>query len=240
MIKENFPHGSVPRPDLVRLFMPGGTIPQPEVVPPGARSPGNLFDMRSRKMGRDMILDSELEWLNAKRVDADPDVLWFCEHYPKKTVLVETRWKTTIFDMLICFRDYRFLLIEVKYKADSNPQPGTDIWWQLRAQELWSKKYDAPYEIRDEHRICRNELELKNIKKILGLLYVTPPEAVCLAVLQVLSKTESWPMREVIRQLAHYDEDDVIRSICTLILRGSIFVPLDSCEFNKAISLVRC
>ncbi len=228
------------RSDLIELFMPDGKIPLPAVSPSGARTPGNLFDMRSRRMERDLFLDSELEWLNAKRIDANPDILWFCEHYPKKTVWVDTRWKTTVFDMLVCYRDYRFLLTEVKYHADAEPQPGTDTWWQLRAQKTWCEEHNVHYVIADEFMICKNKLELKNINKILGILHETPPESVCLAVMESLSHIEAVPMRKVIMMLACFDEDDVIRAVCSLIFKGLVAAPLDSHNFNKVIPLKRC
>lgn len=191
-------------------------------------------------MGReDVYYDSQLEWLNGKLIEGASEVAWYCEHYPKAAVRFGNKIVVTVFDMLICYYFGGFELQEVKYVADSKPKVGTRTWWQLEAQKALAKIWGVHYEIADETIICSNELELDNLKQIVGWLIDVPHPLLQRLVLARIEREGVCSIGDVVKALTTYDESSVIMTICYLLHRGDLEAPLADVEFSKTMLVWR-
>lgn len=226
--------------DHRRLFMSNGQVPRPAVAPVGLPiSEKNLFNCRSLKLGRDdLFFDSLLEWLHGKRVEFDSEVDFYCEHFPKAAVRFPCgKVVATVFDMCIHHRRSGFELVEVKCRADREPSRGTASWWQLAAQRALSEIWQVPYRIADEREICGNQLELDNIRRVVGMLPDEPDPILQRRVIALVRQLKGASIAEVAVALPHVDEDRVIRAVCSLLVEGRLDAPLAEQKFAKSLQL---
>lgn len=227
--------------ELRTLFVPPQGIPLPEWVPPRARTPGNLFNAYSPKLGRQVFLSHALEFDYWKKIEGDPQVIWYCEHSPKAKVDMGERIVTTIFDMQVCRVGNKLSLVEVKSEKDLEPEPGSRIWWQLEAQQIYSRMNNIPYEILTEKKIRKNMLFLNNWFEIVGYLTDRPPFRLMTLVLHYLDERKSCPLRDLICKFIRFEDSEAVkRAVFFLLHKGFLQAPLDCHPLDLALPIYVC
>jgi hypothetical protein len=215
--------GSNPNPEQLRLRKMSRLpfTPRPVWVRPQNNYGSNRWVVFSPKLGRTVILYSDLERDHWVLVEADPRILLFCEQPLRISVRLASGPVGTIFDMWLRWREGHEELREVKYK--DHVANSSRASRQLEAQATWTSLVSFPYSVMTEDVIRANPIFLANWKRILCYLGTTSRANVTRELDQVrslLAKFGPMPMVEIERRLSQLDCMLVRTAIFTLIHAG--------------------
>lgn len=132
----------------------------------GASRVGNLWIVFSLKIGRIVHLYSDLERDHWLLIEADPDVVEFCEQPFHACASINGKHQRSIPDMWIRRRDGREEIREVKYQKDISKQEAAGAH-QLEIQKEWAIRTNASYRIVTDAEIRKNRVKLDNISKMI-------------------------------------------------------------------------
>lgn len=215
------------------------TPPEPAWVPLRCRTGRNLWAVSSAKIGREVYLASNLEREHWVLVESNPQVRWYCQHYPKVRVLVGETWVTTIYDMLICWENGRLELREIKERKNATPQQDTRVWCQLEAQRLFSQAMEVDYQLLTEEDLKKNPLFLANWHEILGYLNGVPQDRIISIVLRHIEQVVICSLGELIDHFFQMDQEVIKRATAFLLHQGVLVAPLETYPWNRGLPLRR-
>lgn len=197
-------------PNKIELRVPQLSVlpftPHPVWTQPQNNYGSNRWVVYSPKLGRLVILYSDLERDHWVLREADPDVLEFCEQPLRVSVRLPSGTVATIFDFWIKWRGGREELLEVKYKDQL--EGSLRVKRQLEAQATWTTLISFPYSVVTEDAIRANPIFLANWKRI--LCHLGPRSRADLPretdqVRGLLARFGLLPIAELERRLSHLD-----------------------------------
>lgn len=127
---------------------------------------GNYWEVYSIKIDRTVKLYSDLERDHWLLIEADPDIVEFCEQPCLASALIDGRVRLSIPDMWIRYRSGAEELREVKYRKDLAEGNG-ERPHQLKIQSEWAKRNDLAYRVVTDVEIRENVIKLNNISKMI-------------------------------------------------------------------------
>lgn len=180
--------------------------PSPVWVRPQNNYGSNRWVVFSSKLGRTVILYSDLERDHWVLIESDPTIQLFCEQPLRVSVRLTAGTVATIFDMWIKWRCGREELREVKYK--DQVRNSARVSRQLEAQAAWASLASFPYSVMTEDVIRANPILLANWKRILS--YLGPRSRAHLRretdqVKSVLANFGGLPIGQLESRLSHLD-----------------------------------
>lgn len=201
----------------------------------------NLWCAWSPKLQRLVHLHSDLEYHHWILVEANPDIITFCEQPVKMRAHVDGRDRASIVDMWAQWRDGIEEYREIKYLKDmatieSNP----DLRRQLDIQRAWCSRHKMAHAIFTEKQIFAKPLFLKNWKLVLSLLSSARVEQTALLedrAQRLIADKGSMSLRDL---LGHFPSDRVFTAqsaIFRLVHRGHLAAPLAERELTLGIEI---
>lgn len=129
----------------------------------------NYWEVYSTKIGRNIKLYSDLEYDNWVTIEADPNIVSFCEQPIKIEGEYEGKTIKSIFDMWVLYDNGTEEFIEVKYEADLK---GTSkrcerTKRQIEIQKQWCINNNYNYRIKTDKEIRYDLIYLNNLKQII-------------------------------------------------------------------------
>lgn len=194
----------------------------------------NQWTARSPKLGRELFLQSDLEydhWIAC--VESDPSITHFCEHPLRVRVSVDGEDVTTMFDMIVRKGARDWEVREVKYVSQLHSNPRAIR--QTKAQRTWCELHHAKYRVMTEEQIRHNPLWLNNWKLIIAYLNTANPETVNRyrgQVLQVLRANAPIPLNGLHKELSSLHHQLISTIVFDLIHKGECIAPLDTIPVN--------
>lgn len=217
--------GSNPNPEQLRLpkMLVLPFPPSPVWVRPQNNYGSNRWVVFSPKLGRVVILYSNLERDHWVLLEADPRILKFCEQPLRISVRLASGPVQTVFDMWIKWRDGHEELREVKYKDQL--ETSLRAHRQLEAQATWTSLVSFPYSVVTEEVIRANPIFLANWKRILS--YLGPRSRADLRretdqVKSLLATFGGLPISQLESRLSHLDCMLVRTALYKLIHSGDV------------------
>jgi|SRR5882672_4093458 len=200
--------GSNPNPEQLRLpnMLVLPFTPRPVWVRPQNNYGSNRWVVFSPKLGRVVILYSDLERDHWVLLEADPRILKFCEQPLRISVRLASGTVQTIFDMWLKWQDGQEELREVKYKDQLHGSPRAHR--QLEAQATWASLVSFRYSVVTEEVIRANPIFLANWKRILSYLGPRSRGDIRREIDQVkslLAKFGMMPIGQIESRLSHLD-----------------------------------
>lgn len=132
----------------------------------------NYYNTYSKKIKRNIILYSQLEYHNYLTLEMNPHVIEFCEQPLQIFIEIEGTNKTSIFDMWVLYDDGTEEFQEVKYMKDieSNGYYSARVKQQIFKQEEWCKLHGYQYIVRTDRTLYLNQYYISNLRYLHGLL----------------------------------------------------------------------
>jgi hypothetical protein len=184
---------------------------------------------------------SDLERDNFLLLEADPTIEWYCEQPLRVRLRLGTRHVTTVFDLVVRFKDGTEEFWEVKYQADLlQLNRDSRIGRQLAAQRRWCDLNGYRYRIRTEVHIRQNVMLLNNWKFMLADLVTFDRVALnqhSTCVLTVVSGSGAATLGEVQRRCAENDPQLIRATVFHLLHQGRLRAPLDTTPITPFITL---
>lgn len=183
-------------------------------------------------MNRDVRFFSDLEYDNWILVEADLDIVSFCEQ-PKR---IQVEWQgdlvESIFDMWTQRKDGTESFLEVKYASEldpSNKRFSTRSYRQTEAQAKWCQENGYNYLIRTEKDIRSNLIHLNNLKTIIPYIQQRPVlvETVQYQIMKVLGKASKTTIGVIEQELPILGRQRIRETIYQLIYLGMIGSTID-------------
>ncbi|REE67014.1 TnsA endonuclease-like protein [Paenibacillus taihuensis] len=153
---------------------------KPIIMPRSSKYGNNYWNSLGPKVDRDVTLYSDLEFDNFVRVETSWEVETYCEQYPEIPYLLDGELHTTIFDMLIKYRDGRVVYREVKYESEllSDDPRNYRTVRQIEAQRQYCLENGIIYEIMTDRSLRSSYKGLENRLKILSFVKNNPVPSV--------------------------------------------------------------
>ncbi|SFE24393.1 TnsA endonuclease N terminal [Paenibacillus algorifonticola] len=198
----------------------------------------NYWEAFSVKMNRDVRFFSDLEYDHWILVEADSDIVAFCEQ-PKR---IQVEWQgelvESIFDMWIQRMNGTECFLEVKYASELDPNDkrfSSRSYKQTNAQAKWCQENGYNHLIRTDKDIRSNLIYLNNLKTIIPYIQQRPVlvETVQYQIMNVLGKTSKTTIEGIEQALPVLGRQRIRETVYQLIYRGMIdstitHKPLDS------------
>lgn len=145
---------------------PFNSPPTPIYRSKAATRVGNHWIVFSLKIGRIVHLYSDLERDHWLLIEADPDVVAFCEQPCTACASINGKRLQSIPDMWIRRQDGREEIIEVKYQKDIAKQEATGAH-QIEIQKEWATRNNILHRIVTDTEIRKNRVKLDNVSKMI-------------------------------------------------------------------------
>nr|WP_162306298.1 TnsA endonuclease N-terminal domain-containing protein [Brevibacillus laterosporus] len=131
----------------------------PVITKRNAKYGSNYWYVYSPKLNRMVHLFSNLEYDHWILIEANPQIITFCEQPKKVEWLIGEKLLHSIFDMWIERKDGSQSFIEIKYQIDLDPQnPRSErSLRQTHLQRKWCEENNYDYLIQTEKEIRNKE-----------------------------------------------------------------------------------
>lgn len=203
----------------------------PVITDGSKRFGNNRWYSFSPKLKRNVYLFSDLEYEHWLLVEANPQILDFCEQPLEVTSLINGKMKNSIFDMWIKYADGKQEFREIKYSFELNKAKVID---QVTVQQDWCNENGYKHSVQTENEIRENRLFLSNLKLILKTIkQATPSDVDKYRIIKILK--ENLPQRitlQTILQNSKFTPDKLYVSIGWMIFNGEIQSNISQSQFG--------
>ncbi|CAI9394826.1 TnsA endonuclease N-terminal domain-containing protein [Niallia sp. Sow4_A1] len=203
----------------------------PVITDGSKRFGNNRWYSFSPKLKRNVYLFSDLEYEHWLLVEANPQILDFCEQPLEVTSLINGKMKNSIFDIWIKYADGKQEFREIKYSFELNKAKVID---QFTVQQDWCNENGYKHSVQTENEIRENRLFLSNLKLILKTIkQATPSDVDKYRIIKILK--ENLPQRrtlQTILQNSKFTLDKLYVSIGWMIFNGEIQSNISQSHFG--------
>lgn len=213
----------------------------PVALQRGADYTGNYYERFSLKAGRNVRLQSELEYANWLLRESDPECLALCERPLEVTVMLDGKRRTTIFDLWTRWRDGHKQFEECKYRSSiEGPTASSRDVEQIRAQKLYCAEHAYTYQLVTDDTVRAYAVRLSNWNRILGHLIrwrdalLRPIE---LELVSSLRRGQPMTLPSMTGMLRHHEADKVRIAAFRLVYQGVLASDLDTNFLSKATQI---
>lgn len=201
----------------------------------------NLWDGYGVKIGRDVVLNSSIEYFHWILVESNPRIYAYCEQPVKMLALVRGKNRGSYIDMYIIWADGSEELREIKPQEDmddieNNPR----LQNQIAVQSAWCERNGIKHVIVTDKEIFSNKLYLANWRTILTELRNFKSISLDDVIAKVLGTFESRCTCSIKEISCHMPQISLARvrvAIFRLIHSGTLVAPLDTAALNNSLSV---
>lgn len=128
----------------------------------------NYYVIPSRKLNRNVIAFSFLEYANILTLEMNSRVEYYCEQPCTVDVYVDGKKFTTTFDVYVVYTDGREEMQEVKYRTEYNgkDEKGERDRAQVEKQRLWCRQNSIDHALRTDNIIMPGNFTIRNLEWI--------------------------------------------------------------------------
>nr|WP_113758350.1 TnsA endonuclease N-terminal domain-containing protein [Brevibacillus laterosporus] len=190
----------------------------------------------SPKLNRMVHLFSNLEYDHWILIEANPQIITFCEQPKKVEWLVVEKLLHSIFDMWIERKDGSQSFIEIKYQIDLDPQnPRSErSLRQTHLQRKWCEENNYDYLIQTEKEIRNNPILLDNYKEIIPYIQqnrISHNDLDQHLVMQKIGK-DRITIKQLREDFSHFSPSRLKQTLYSLILSGVVEANVDKVALN--------
>jgi TnsA endonuclease N terminal. len=189
----------------------------------------NYWEVYSRKVERNVRLFSDLEYDNWLLLEANANVITFCEQPLSISYKIDGKLVHSIFDMWVKYSDNKEVFMEVKYLNQlSGISSSLRALRQTAVQRRWCEEHNYLYIIQTESEIRKNRILLANCKTIISYTKnrTTSVETDCLKIMKMI-KNDKVLLIDLENSLVTIGKSRIRESICWLIYKGEINANID-------------
>lgn len=126
----------------------------------------NYYVIPSRKLNRNVIAFSFLEYANIISLEMNSLVEYYCEQPCTVDVYVDGKKATTTFDVYVVYTDGHEEMQEIKYLAEYNAknEKGERDRAQVEKQRLWCTQNSIWYVLRTDDIIMPGDFTIRNLE----------------------------------------------------------------------------
>ncbi|MDM5277412.1 TnsA endonuclease N-terminal domain-containing protein [Paenibacillus silvae] len=197
---------------------------QPINILRGQKYGNNYWTPRGNKVDKRIVeLYSDLEYDHWVVVDADPEVMTYCEQPLEISYVLNGQLRTSIFDMWILKRDGSEIFVEVKYNKEltSKHPKHARTQRQIEAQKEWCRINNKNYVVRTEDDIRKGRHSVEN-RTSLCMSVVNSKKPVYLNEVLCVIPREGIKIKEVVLELSNFPVEDILLSLKWLLYEGDI------------------
>ncbi|RAP25923.1 hypothetical protein C2W64_02283 [Brevibacillus laterosporus] len=181
-------------------------------------------------------LFSNLEYDHWILIEANPQIITFCEQPKKVEWLVVEKLLHSIFDMWIERKDGSQSFIEIKYQIDLDPQnPRSErSLRQTHLQRKWCEENNYDYLIQTEKEIRNNPILLDNYKEIIPYIQqnrISHNDLDQHLVMQKIGK-DRITIKQLREDFSHFSPSRLKQTLYSLILSGVVEANVDKVALN--------
>lgn len=139
---------------------------KPVEMPRSTHYGNNYYVIPSRKLNRNVIAFSFLEYANILTLEMNPLVEFYCEQPCTADVYVDGRKFTTTFDVYVVYTDGREEMQEIKYLSEYNgkDEKGERDRAQVEKQRLWCAQNAIDHALRTDGIIMPGNFTIRNLE----------------------------------------------------------------------------
>lgn len=197
----------------------------------------NLWQAFSQKLGRRVKSYSDLEYNHYILVEANPDIVSFCEQPVKVLGRVDDKDCASYMDMWVLWRDGTEEFREVKYAKDLDKPR---VIRQIEIQRSWCERNEFMHYIITEKEIYKNQVLLRNWKLILSQMATSRDSdlrKIEKQVYQFVYVTGTASIEEILAYFADVQSTYIQTAVFKLIHNGSLKAPLSEIELTNKIKI---
>jgi hypothetical protein len=202
----------------------------------------NFWDGYSYKLKRDVHFFSDLEYEHWLLVEADPNIIDFCEQPLEIKFVYEGKLRSSIFDMWVKYNEGQEEFREVKYQSHLNQghPKYEETQKQITIQREWCEMKGYVHKVQTDDFIRSNPLFLDNCRMLVsyGGMFL-PKHKVLLQEIVDSMTVKQCTIRELILDYKYHPIVDVQISIFLGIYNGVIAAPLKEAQINQFIEVRR-
>nr|WP_162305476.1 TnsA endonuclease N-terminal domain-containing protein [Brevibacillus laterosporus] len=203
----------------------------PVITKRNAKYGSNYWYVYSPKLNRMVHLFSNLEYDHWILIEANPQIITFCEQPKKVEWLVGEKLLHSIFDMWIERKDGSQSFIEIKYQIDLDPQnPRSERpLRQTHLQRKWCEENNYDYLIQTEKEIRNNPILLDNYKEIIPYIQqnrISHNDLDQHLVMQKIGK-DRITIKQLREDCSHFSPSRLKQTLYSLILSGVVEANVD-------------
>ena len=138
---------------------------KPVEMPRSTHYGNNYYVIPSRKLNRNVIAFSFLEYANILTLEMNPLVEFYCEQPCTADVYVDGRKFTTTFDVYVVYTDGREEMQEIKYLSEykGKDEKGERDRAQVEKQRLWCAQNAIDHALRTDGIIMPGNFTIRNL-----------------------------------------------------------------------------
>lgn len=130
----------------------------------------NYWEVYSPKIGRKVKFFSDLEYDNWLHIETNPNIISFCEQPLKIRVYDNQKFKESIFDMWVLYKDNTEEFMEIKYQSELKglSKRSNRSINQIKIQKKWCLENNYKYSVITDKEIRKDPIYLNNLKQIIS------------------------------------------------------------------------
>lgn len=194
------------------------------------------WEVYSPKMQRDVKLNSNLERDHWLMLEADPNVIAFCEQ-PIRFLAQAGESGTSIIDIWVLFADKSEEYRELKLRSDVNSKRSAK---QIEIQKNWCERNDCVHRVVTELDLLQFKTLIKNCSEYIGFIphtITSQHKNLQQSVLDIVRQIKSIQINELIKNLVDIGEQQVLSAVFTLIHSGHLYAGLDTKKYSRTLPL---
>lgn len=199
---------------------------KPVEMPRSTHYGNNYYVIPSRKLNRNVIAFSFLEYANILTLEMNPLVEFYCEQPCTADVYVDGRKCTTTFDVYVVYTDGREEMQEIKYFSEYNAQnvKGERDRTQVETQRLWCTQNAIDHALRTDDIIMPGNFTIRNLEWLAAKARRTSNtnEMARKLLLNYLDKTGKLTIGQLYSS-GNITEQDGLNILADMFYRGEIF-----------------
>lgn len=197
----------------------------------------NYWEMLSPKLGRRVKLYRDIEYDHWALVEADPEIVWFCERPMRIHLCVDGYDVESMFHMVVRDRNGHVEYRKLVYASDLTGVPGQRSRHVREAERAWCESHGSGYAIITEQEVRRNPIYVANWKTILHYLAKARTEESVLLenrILRIIADAGGVCALHKIEQLLVPDEPTAVRTaVFRLLYERRLAAPLAAVQLNQ-------
>lgn len=197
----------------------------------------NYWETLSPKLGRNVKLYRDIEYDHWALVEANIEIVWFCERPIRIRLCVDGRSVESIFHMVVRDSRERFEYRKLVYASDLAHVPRQRYERVQEAERAWCESHGFGYALITDKEVRRNPIYLANWKTILRYLAKTRMEEIARLgdnIMQIVTDAGgACALRSIEQQLAPREPTVVRAAVFRLLYERYLVAPLTETPLNQ-------
>ncbi|MEC0107378.1 TnsA endonuclease N-terminal domain-containing protein [Paenibacillus taichungensis] len=184
----------------------------------------NYWTPRGNKVDKRIVeLYSDLEYDHWLLVDADPEVITYCEQPLEISYVLNGQLRTSIFDMWILKKGGAEIFVEVKYKMEltSKLPKHARTQRQIEAQREWCRMNNKHYVVRTEEDVRKGRHSIEN-RTSLCMAVVNSKKPVYSNEVLYFIPFKGITIKEIVQELPRLPVGEILLTLKWLLYEGKI------------------